>query len=539
MNLSKGEQVETRTNLLARSALAEFIGQVREFDESRTFNLLDPQASLLATQFEGHPLIERPDEFCDITFVASADGFSTDNTSSDLPRAGWLDRGSSDRSVPPYTLELILRARYRNTTHYYRALLRRVWPYAVYSAAGPIVLMGIPQDSPLAFPNPSHVKGAVYTNWNAGGSGGGGPSSPTTALDKLIESEVAAAGVPQGTSVSPVIVGPRVVTQPITPPAELTVGGGTAGAKYLTFSGTGGTAVFGSVDVIDQSNLLEGDIHYHHSLGLSFNPWLGASMPGFTPNQVSGNAIRERDMAVNPLADLSAPDPSGFTLVSPHLVDLDIDTALGIPPTELVDDFRSNSPLDPGDPPELLAETLALNASGAATPHYRYVGNLRNRQAFELQTDIPSQNLYSGTLMIQEMAAGLRLQDCVLYIEGDLDLGASSNPVEIYGNNATLIVNGRLTLANGTIDAGDQGFVLYAHDIMMKAGGTYRGLIVAENTISIVPGEGDRLIIEGGLMAGGAGGITLRSVEVNHNPKYLKMVNGAGDFNVIGWQKLR
>ena len=111
--------------------------------------------------------------------------------------------------------------------------------------------------------------------------------------------------------------------------------------------------------------------------------------------------------------------------------------------------------------------------------------------------------------------------------------------MEIFGNNATLIVNGRLTLANGTIDASDQGFVLYAHDIMMKAGGTYRGLIVAENSITIAPGAGERLVVEGGLMAGGGGGITLRSVEVHHNPKYLKMVNGAGDFTVIGWQKLR
>ena len=199
--------------------------------------------------------------------------------------------------------------------------------------------------------------------------------------------------------------------------------------------------------------------------------------------------------------------------------------------------FETNN--DDGSEPALLTETLRLTESenslgGPTSPHYVIEGSASNRQTIY---DKASERLF-----VREMFAGLELQGVTLRVEGDLDLGAGAfaedgKSIPISGSGATLIVDGQLTLGNAQINAGDQGFVMYAKDIVLKGGGDFRGLLIAKNSITVLSQGKTPLRIEGGVMCAGEGGIVLRGAEIKHEQRFLKAVNGAGDFYMASWRK--
>ena len=142
-------------------------------------------------------------------------------------------------------------------------------------------------------------------------------------------------------------------------------------------------------------------------------------------------------------------------------------------------------------------------------------------------------------------------------MDNDLNLGASAfepvdkngngtiepeeRPIQISGSGATLIVNGQLALGNANFNAGDQAFVIFAKDIVIKAGGHFKGLLIASRSITILSQDDDSLYIEGGIACADedlGGGITIRGAHVKHEPRYLKGINGAGDFYLASWRKI-
>jgi hypothetical protein len=172
----------------------------------------------------------------------------------------------------------------------------------------------------------------------------------------------------------------------------------------------------------------------------------------------------------------------------------------------------------------------------------------------------------------QDTDAGIHLENCVLRIDGNLDMSkiedsASAAPL-LTGNNATLIVNGDLVLAKALLNAGDQGMIIYCHRLLTDARGSFNGLIVARDGVAVMAGDGasiavdgktpkaDQLVIHGGILVGGAGvpvarlvydseshktrselqragGLQLFGTDLEYDAKYLKRLHTLGRFTLL------
>ncbi len=149
-----------------------------------------------------------------------------------------------------------------------------------------------------------------------------------------------------------------------------------------------------------------------------------------------------------------------------------------------------------------------------------------------------------GALAIVESPGGLCLRNCVLYVDGNLDLGATLAPadqVRIEGTNATLIVSKTLSLSGGTLDAHDQPLVILARDVVLRASGTYRGLIIAQHSLTVLPNgdtdaPGSALHIEGAVMCGEQA--VLRSVALRYDASCLKAIHGYGDVVCTAFRRI-
>jgi hypothetical protein len=162
----------------------------------------------------------------------------------------------------------------------------------------------------------------------------------------------------------------------------------------------------------------------------------------------------------------------------------------------------------------------------------------------------------------------LFLNDCILYVDGDLDLGGTVTGcgpavggATLTGSNATLIVKGTLILDGGSLSAQNQGMVIYCNNLLATSSGQYNGLIVVKNGALLAPprgtssslcihgailvGSGQPLAVTDGVMGGGraasmyAGtGMVLWSANVKYDPRYLKALHGFGQFNLLALRHL-
>ena len=545
LNMVRSDGVERQSALLARSGLAQFQARVWEMDESADFNILEPSTTSLAESFGSGVLIDEPERRCTISFTDDGGAFSTDNLSGETPKSGWMDRGGSGQSVPPFSLEVLLRTEYYGQSRLFRVLMRRTWPYAIYSRRGPVVLMGHPDSSnpdPDAFP--SYVRGKIFTAWDGNGHhGGSGPGGYglgwiATPADLLAHYEARQGYHPTREPWHILMVGLHIGEGfPVVSETYRE----TDDAVYVSFPPTGITVGdnvpwFQTQNArIDRNNVVDGEVHYDHSMDMEFPPYVAEG------NTLNGDFVLHRGLHPDPLADLPIPSMAGAVRVVPREVE---ETAM-----EVFDLDRFT--VDESPDAILLNETLRLSPSvnstgGATSALYEVPGSLTNRNVLIATEDITleqreeEREYPKDTLFVQETRAGLELQSCTLHIAGDLDLGAENlgTPVQISGNDATIVVDGRLVISGGRIDAGDQGFVIYADHIVLKAGGSYKGLMVARQSITILPEGGNPLVIDGGIMCAGAGGVLLKSIEVRHNPRYLKSVNGAGELMISSWEAL-
>ena len=305
-----------------------------------------------------------------------------------------------------------------------------------------------------------------------------------------------------------------------------------------------------SLDGADGRIVLDGDFVYHHDkdvpkldpivVGTTAN--VGTLSPD-TPNEYLGNSVRKRSLVADPLAQIGAnPFPAGSFTMLPGLAPADDKLITeGFPDLMLQvhgpDYFTDKSD---GEPPFFLKDDLVLTGG-----HVTVNGTLTNRQVVYYEgSEANGPGLY-----VRERRVGMSLQNTVLHVKGDLDLGASSFPspdndpntddesITISGAGATLIVDGQLILGNAVINAQDQGFVIFARDIVLKGGGNFHGLMIASNSITILS-QDQPLMIRGALMCAGVGGIVLKGCELEYDPKYVKSVHGGGDFAVTAWKRL-
>ncbi len=572
-----------RSEMAARSALATLVAKLYKADTEGTLNPLKPEATSVADLFPAGLEVREGDYTVSIHFGGEV-GFSSDNLVGDAPRTGWPDSDDVPR-VPPYSLDVILNVAGPSSSERYRAGLKRVWPYALYTTLGPITLMGQPKHQPtLSFPSPTTVKGDVYTSWHGNEANGGtqvtgyGLGLLKNPSDLLANLEARAGYQPQRKPDYPLIIGMPVGYNAPQTPTNIHASSTDTEKFYFYDNGRvphdlgesedDPTFSPGPPQFHDIGNTLDGDFLYEHDLDLELEPFLvpavwrnGQGVPDELPgrdNFMLGSTHIRRGLALDPLAEITEGQGApASTFESADFTPLN----LPHPAPELLTAYQLN-PLDvafdeneAGDPPFLLDKDLVLTPnenSTTLTPgdggtHFVIHGSVSNRQV--VYNKVPGPSGSPPGLYVHEVLAGMKLQDVVLHVEGDLDLGATAfepagagdedgKGIEISGAGATLIVDGKLILGNATINAEDQGFVVYARDIVLKGGGNFFGLMIAENSISILSQDGNPLTIHGALLCGGTGGIIVRGAELKHDSRYLKSINGAGDFVMTSWKKL-
>lgn len=546
-----------RAEMAGRSALAHMLARLRQHDVEQQLNPLLPQPSPVTEVFPGDFRVEEGEHVVTVHFETGRQGYSRDNLGADAPAVGWPDSDEVPR-IPPFSLDVVLNVEGPSTRHRFRAGLRRVWPFALYAKQGPIALMSIPDADA-----PTLVEGDIYTAWlqeesviTRTGYGYGLLDDPSKVLANL---EARAGYQPHRPPQHHLLIGMPLGYNTPRPPSDIHPASDPSDKLYFydtaalvrRFGDVETEANFSPETLIDNDlpNHLEGDFLYNHKV-------LGADIPPYihTGSSMDGRALNTRGVALDPLAQIApgggAPSSTFDSGSFQQLVMLQpngtLESQYALNPSDLeFDDGDGTRPR-----PFLLSETLVLtpgenSTGGAISTHYRIPGSVSNRQVVYNQgTSGRGPGLY-----VRETNAGIRLQDTVLHVQGDLDLSTlppdpdaepgspEAAPLEIVGAGATVIVDGQLVLGNAHINAQDQGFVLYARDIVLKGGGSFFGLMIAENSITILSQRND-LEIKGALMCAGPGGITLKGTKLEHDPEYLKAINGGGDFVIVSWKKL-
>lgn len=542
-----------RAEMAARSGLAHLIAKLRAEDSSRELDPLDPQPSTIGQGFPpGGLQVQEGDYKVVVHFMTSGEGYSTDNLSGDVPAVGWPDLGDDVPRIPPFGLDVVLNVDGPASHHRYRAVLHRVWPYALYANRGPIVLMGQPTPSDLSA-QPTFVKGDIYTSW-VGDAANGGTMEVGYGVGDILDPAAVLANLeakvgchPYQKPDWPAIIGmeygraPELVADHFSPNSSESdhffyYAKSNHAMQDIPSHASAQSLRAQSVEGMNGGNVLDGDFVYHHDKNIDdLDPVLAVAVP---PNQYLGRSMRRRDLAVDPLQNVGRRqfESAGFQPVVLQEATDELFT-VGYPNLGLYQDTDQLIPDKKGGLPRLfLKDDLELNAG-----HFVINGSVSNRQVVYYKgPDVHGEGLY-----VREKKVGMRLQNSILHVKGDLDLGASSfdssdpnQRIPISGAGATLIVDGQLILGNATINAQDQGFVIYARDIVLKGGGNFHGLMIAENSISILSQDEQPLQVRGALLCAGLGGIILRGCQLEHDPEYLKSIHGGGDFTVTAWKKL-
>ncbi len=551
---------QTQSEYAARSALARVLSTVREnetkFEADQQLNPLSPVPLELREVLASDLVWQHGPYRVRLHFQPEQPGYSTDNLTGEVPRRGWAD-GDGVTRIPPYSADLVFIVEGPGGTEFYRALVQRIWPFAAYSATGPIMLMGgVEASGVVQSPaNPSRVLGPVYTQWRSNEALGGarlegyGTGVLTGPKELLANLEARVGYHPQSRPDHPLIIGSIVGLNPPPEPREV------AELEESVFYYYGSEALpyrpgdredswtfsVPQQGILDGGNLLDGDLVIDYQGDPDLQPRVVEGSRH--PNTFLGQVEQRPGLALDPLYYFRADHPErtvnlenqGFQDLPLPPSEAELERHFGPPPLDCL------PYLEDAEPAHLLVETLKLSpefnsTGGNHSSHYRFQGSLSNRRALYTE-DAQGE---SRRLLVQENFAGLELQDVVFYVAGDLDLGSNSSTREIpiYGSGATLVVDGRLVLGNATLNSGDQGFVVFAREIVFKGGGDFRGLLISSGSVSILGSGPDPLKIEGGLLCGGYGGITLRGVELEHQPRYLKSINGGGDLRLYSWSRI-
>jgi hypothetical protein len=614
LQFNRRQMDTTRSELAARSGLAYFLSRVQQFESSddQEINPLDPKPLAMIEIFPEGLQITEGDYIIKMHFDPDKKYYSTDNLAGEVPKIGFHDGDDTPR-IPPFGLDLVIVVEGPASTKVYRSVLKRFWPFAVYSKHGTLALMGQPElKLPPSVNTPTKVDGDVYTEWRVNddsgapivfegrvkGYGLGKMDEPSKLLANL---EARTGYQPWRVPYHPLILGMKghLNEAPLKKGIEWVEDGdkkveafyyydpsswpwysdsdnpdGQWPRKWeetefarvdkdLVFPPPSGQA--SSIVYNEVGNVLNGDLYYSHEANMETTEVaVEKSSPGSYPpagwesqvNILNGEVHLRRSPSRDPLGAIDSTDgfdDSGFLGIT---VPLTPDSDLGQYAQD-IDDTINLADLEIDSPPAAfltgdirLTETeSSVNDSDVGnSPQYTINGSISNRRVVY---DKDEQRLF-----IRESNAGLNLQGVTLHVKGDLNLGASAfegedtngdgvvdaqDRIQISGAGATLIVDGQLVLGNANINAGDQAFVIYAEDIVIKAGGHFSGLLVASRSITILSQDQDSLYIEGGLACADkdlGGGITIRGAQVKHEPRYLKGINGAGEFYLASWRKI-
>ncbi len=583
LQMSTRQTESMKMEMAARGAVASVLAQIRKHDGESKLNPLKPAPLELSKVFPTGGVEFKDGPYTGkVTFDTGRAGYSMDNLSGSAAAMGWAD-GDEVKRVAPYSLDVVVNIENArgDVLSRYRVGLTREWPFALYSKGGPVAMMSVPGAGPGGAAAPSVVKGDVFTQWAGEGGGsttnlrglGYGQGAAGTGLMNDPSLVLANLEARQGYHPSEppnyhFLVGVILGLNPTVNPTDVHSSSSAEEKFYYyglnrlarKFDDTEDSRVFSPATILDQStdrdNVLDGNSYFTHvnESQLQGNHGLPPlTLGGDEQNSWTGDTILIRGLNQDPLEEITPGFGAPANTFDGHQLEplilprplSELESKYALTSTDLeYDDGDGTKPV-----PYLLTEKLVLapgeNSTGgdSGKTHYVINGSVSNRQV--VYNKGPSGR--GSGVYVREMKSGMRLQDVVLYVKGDLDLSETTLPgvtpdpddpqMEISGSGATLIVEGTLVLGNAHINAKDQGFVIYANNIVFKGGGTFHGLMIAETSISILSQKND-LEIRGALMCAGRGGITLAGTRIEHDPDFLKSVNGGGSFRIASWQKL-
>ncbi|MEW6278781.1 MAG: hypothetical protein AB1758_09180 [Candidatus Eremiobacterota bacterium] len=525
---------------LARAAVTQFVLEAEQQAVPPPVGLpgAPPAAQPWTVRFETEPVFRDGGQTLGgqvyLHFDPRKPYYSMDNSASEQPAAGWMDRGTANRSVPPYCYHLVLEVRLRGRSTYFDALVQRRWPYAA-TAKRFLTMRGVPTGSggALTFQGQSSIEGNVYLLDAEIAFGGEDPEEATASVAPELFRQIYWAHQTVQAGRAPVSVGGGVY-RPGPPPA-----------------------LYG----LSQGNLLDGRVDFQADQG-DVLVESGNSMSDQVRHRVRPNSMLR-------LADLvQIPLPTGGGLipgVTPVETCVGMDYPIGAPPvrrTKQVYSLDRDVFLGPEEPTSVSnAEVHATGSSftlpAAAANHF-----------VQKHIDVNSDGLETVSWTHHQYNTTLHLTDCQLYVNGGLDL--SGGATGLVGRNSTLIVNGTLVLNRGSLDAVEQGMVIACRRLVAMCSGEFRGLIVVtESAVLIPPQDGAQgLSITGGIACGGYpvtvkpepmlsrdgasnaldpgspgflqfDGLTLYHTKITYDPRFLKHLNPAGPCQVLSLRKLR
>lgn len=594
LNLADAYQTQTQAMLIAQAAVHQISSELDDAAATATSGATsgdgDERLDLLA-RFSGKPVFPTgADRFpgtASVTFDTRDDHYSVDNSTNEGSAQGWLDRGTAQRSVPPFCIDLIIRVKIAGRTHHFQALLRRRWPYAL-TTPGKITLMGAPtyaSDRATVTQVPSKVSGRVYHLPRLSFTMPPPPNLPAPfddGSDVYVEAELIH---------NQLNVFPREI-------AAVTVGGAAELRPQPTLSDPSPAPVL----IESSGNVLEGNVDVttlsteNAVEAAGGNLWSGTARGEVRPRNLLAN-LQRAFVIPREVATYTSLLPPGPPVSAPHVPEPPPDdgSGTGFPTDGSSPPGGDNTPVDgneegsppPPAPTPIPSPSASPNPSASPepepTPSPFYAiqdGDLRldgpsppegetfvypDTSCFRI--DMSCGNRWvDGRKVLFSSGYGLEMHNCILYIAGNLDLssresaqGATLRAPALRGTNATLIVDGTLILNNGSLEAAGAGMVIYCRRLVTAAQGEYRGLIMVQKAAAICPAfPKARLRIEGGIVCGGESirlytsgpndeedllttwiqGLHLWSTEVVYKPQFLKTLNRFGPLELINLRQI-
>jgi len=524
LQFSRRHLHSTQAEMAARSALNLFLAKARTDTVGKSWEPFNREPGLMSEVFP-EPVVLTEGAFkASFHFDVNEEGYSSDNLAGDEPRFGWAD--TDVPRIPPYGLDLMIKVEGPQGDRYFRAILKRVWPYAMYTGGGSIALMNTVNPETMER-RPTVVNGDAFTTWKGGETVAYTVHKIDRDCDFIYEIEEQSGFQPNVPFTKPLHIGSAIRDNRVVDPNILQRTPSTVLYHYTFFKGSvlgagGDNGVFHPV-FTDSGNVLNGNFCYDVKVEANTTPAL-AGAPG--DNIFNGKVIRRRPPAVSPT------DSTEFwqTFQSVNFSPIPNESAVLAPSLPMPAESERIDDVTP-DYRRFLTQTLRLDESDGT--HFVINGSVSNRRVVFHETEAGTGDLY-----IREMNAGLDLEGVVLHIKGDLDLGATQleQPIPIRGSRATLIVDGNLIMGNAQFVGMDQGFLIRATNVVFTGGGEFHGMILGAN-MSIFANADQPLKVNGGLISGSEGGIVLRGIELNYDPKYLKSINGVGDFHLVSWSR--
>lgn len=575
LNLSARYAQRTQADNTARAAMAEFV--IRVMQVPAPIDITVPAPPLL-DQFRGNPVLLTPRPPLEGTAVLLPDR-CVDNSDNPAPVASWFDSGGKT-SVPPYSASVVYEVTLGSRKYLYESLLQQRWPYAL-AATGPMLITGRIGPAPgsaiatgppsMFWSAPSEVKGrilALQTEVDIASDPGadedsfGAQRKPTTVSDETYEALYPYARAGGVAEAVPVTGAPTLMMLV----HRLTLGGPIT-LYELTKQWTGGeypvlTHVVTPYFAQSEGAKIVGSIDLMENLAPQASPRMARSAPtvriharnehrgilrrdhrlgGVDPKSLAGRRrMRELfakpDTTSWPVVNISETPQDGIMIIGREgTSEGDVYYAPGGKARVQVASNDVFKPVKCGTP----IDFSVASGGGRAAPNPVYTGTA------------------NGALMLEDVA---------LAVDGDLVL----EKYLLRGKNATLIVDGTLTMDGSYLDAGQNGMVIFCRRLIMRAQGEINGLIIAEKGAAIFGGTPQLdpptrpgLTIRGGLLVGGNDirlmqpyvtsgpngqpnpeesnvllpleikALTLVSTRIEYNPKYLRSLNRCGPYEVL------